>query len=118
MAWHRADHRSFMICGFRVHRGGKGERKVFALQDCRDLILHPHPARRPIALQYVHAPGVADEGFYRGEGDRLTVFQMPSYAPDLNTQEGICALVRGEFGILAATNVEQLAKTVRAGLKI
>lgn len=47
----------------------------------------------------------------------LTVFQLPSYAPDLNSQEGIWALVKRGIGNLAAINVDHLAKTVKRRLK-
>nr|WP_324605846.1 transposase [Streptomyces sp. NRRL B-24484] len=47
----------------------------------------------------------------------LTVFQLPSYAPDLNPQEGIWSLVKRTIGNLAAANLDQLARAVKRSLK-
>ncbi|MFI9329248.1 transposase [Kitasatospora sp. NPDC052868] len=55
--------------------------------------------------------------FIAANEDWLTVFQLPSYAPDLNPQEGIWALVKRGIGNLAAANIDHLAKTVRTRLK-
>ncbi|WP_331747320.1 hypothetical protein OG365_40255 (plasmid) [Streptomyces sp. NBC_00853] len=41
----------------------------------------------------------------------------PSYAPDLNPQEGVWALVKRTIGNLAATNLDQMAKAVKRSLK-
>ncbi|MFE2285494.1 transposase [Streptomyces sp. NPDC059443] len=58
--------------------------------------------------------------FKQGERSR-TVLQLPrllpSYAPDLNPQEGIWALVKRTIGNLAAANLDQMARTVKRSLK-
>ncbi|WP_380286058.1 hypothetical protein [Kitasatospora purpeofusca] len=47
--------------------------------------------------------------FVQASKDRPTVFQLPSYAPDLHPQEGIWWLVKRTIGNLAAANLDQLA---------
>ncbi|MEU9380218.1 transposase [Streptomyces sp. NPDC048279] len=47
----------------------------------------------------------------------LTIFQLPAYAPDLNPQEGIWSLVKGEVGNLAAADLAQITKAVKRRLK-
>ncbi|MEV6482045.1 transposase [Streptomyces sp. NPDC051576] len=49
--------------------------------------------------------------------DWLTVFQLPSYAPDLNPQEGIWSLAKRTIGNLAAADLDQLARAVKRSLK-
>ncbi len=49
--------------------------------------------------------------------DWLTVFHFPSYATDLNPQEGIWSLVKRAIGNLAAANLDQLAAAVKRSLK-
>ncbi|MFF2147521.1 transposase [Kitasatospora sp. NPDC058190] len=121
MACYKAGQRSRMIYGFRVHRGRKGERKAFTWQDYRDLILRARiQLGGPIVLVRdnlsTHLMPPMRE-FIAANQDWLTVFQLPSYAPDLNPQEGIWALVKRGIGNLAAANVDHLAKTVRTRLK-
>nr|WP_235502778.1 MULTISPECIES: helix-turn-helix domain-containing protein [unclassified Kitasatospora] len=55
--------------------------------------------------------------FIEASKDWLTVLQLPSYAPDLNPQEGILSLVKRTIGNLAAANLDQLARAVRRSLK-
>ncbi|MFF2402071.1 transposase [Streptomyces goshikiensis] len=55
--------------------------------------------------------------FIAADEEWLTVSQLASYAPDLNPQEGIWALVKRGIGNLAVADVDHLAKTVRTRLK-
>lgn len=55
--------------------------------------------------------------FIEANADWLTVFQLLSYAPDLNPQEGIWALVKRTIGNLAAANLDQMARAVKRSLK-
>ncbi|WP_302185366.1 transposase [Streptomyces sp. GMY02] len=55
--------------------------------------------------------------FIASNEDWLTVFHFPSYAPDLNLQEGIWSLVKRTIGNLAAANLDQLATAVKRSLK-
>lgn len=46
------------------------------------------------------------------------MFQLPTYAPDLNPQEGIWALVKRDIGNLAAADLGQITRVVKRRLKI
>ncbi|MFF3639342.1 transposase, partial [Streptomyces sp. NPDC002250] len=47
----------------------------------------------------------------------LTVFQLPTYAPDLNPTEGIWSLVKRDIGNLAAANLAEITWAVKHRLK-
>ena len=47
----------------------------------------------------------------------LTVFQLPTYAPDLNPDEGVWAHLKKTLGNLAPCTIDQLATLIRARLK-
>ncbi len=50
--------------------------------------------------------------------DWLTVYQLPSYAPDLNPVEGIWSLLRRSWlSNTAFTTPEHLIQTIRRGLR-
>jgi transposase len=50
--------------------------------------------------------------------DWLTVYQLPSYAPDLNPVEGIWSLLRrGFLANVAFADPDHLVRTVRRGLR-
>ncbi|MER8100927.1 transposase [Kitasatospora sp. NPDC094016] len=55
--------------------------------------------------------------FITASSDWLTVFQLPSCAPDFNPQEGIWALMKRGIGNLAVVNVDHLAKSVKRRLE-
>jgi transposase len=46
------------------------------------------------------------------------VFQLPTYAPDLNPTEGVWSLVKREVGNLAAADLGQITRAVRRELKM
>ncbi|WP_329165023.1 transposase [Streptomyces sp. NBC_01717] len=121
MTCFRPGERSRLIYSFRVHRGRKGEPKGFTWQDYRDLIVRAHnQLKGPIVLVWDNLrthlmPQMKD--FIAANEDWLTVFHFPSYAPDLNPQEGIWSLVKRTIGNLAAANLDQLATAVKRSLK-
>ncbi|MFF4341311.1 hypothetical protein ACFY00_15420 [Kitasatospora sp. NPDC001540] len=45
------------------------------------------------------------------------MFQLPTYAPDLNPTEGIWSLVKRDIGNLAATNLAEITRAVKRRLK-
>ena len=47
----------------------------------------------------------------------LTVFPLPSYAPELNPQEGIWSLVKRGLADFAAANLDHLARVMKRKLK-
>jgi transposase len=54
--------------------------------------------------------------FIADHADWLTVFQLPSYSPDLNPHEGIWSLVKREIGDLAAADLGQITRAVKRKL--
>ncbi|MFF0191296.1 transposase [Streptomyces sp. NPDC005244] len=56
--------------------------------------------------------------FIESNADWLTVFQLPTYAPDLNPQEGIWSLVKRDIGNLAAADLSQITRAVKRQLKM
>jgi hypothetical protein len=55
--------------------------------------------------------------FFEANTAWLTVFQLPTYAPDLNPQEGIWSLVKRDIGNLAAADLGQITQAVKRRLK-
>ncbi|MFD8643937.1 transposase [Streptomyces zaomyceticus] len=49
--------------------------------------------------------------FIDASSDRLTVFQLPTCAPDLNPTEGVWSLVKRDIGNLAAADLGQMSAT-------
>ncbi|WP_393100168.1 transposase [Streptomyces sp. LN325] len=56
--------------------------------------------------------------FIAANAEWLTVFQLPTYAPDLNPQEGIQSLVKRDIGHLAAADLGQITRAVKRKLKM
>lgn len=85
--------------------------------DCRDLIIRARTQLGgPIVLVWdnlrMHLVASLRE-FFEANADWLTVFQLPTYAPDLNPQEGIWSLVKRDTGNLAATDLSQITRAVK-----
>ncbi|MEU1489898.1 transposase [Streptomyces sp. NPDC005776] len=55
--------------------------------------------------------------FFEANASCLTVFQLPTYVPDLNSQEGIWSLVKRDIGNLAAADPSQVTRAVKRKLK-
>ncbi|MEE1767972.1 transposase [Streptomyces sp. JV185] len=110
-----------LICRFRVHRGRKGEPNGFTWQDSRDLIVRAHTQLEgPIVLVRDNLrtrlmPQMKE--LIPANEDWLTVFHFPSYAPDLNPQEGVWSVANGTIGNLAAANLDQLVAAVKRSLE-
>nr|WP_235787047.1 transposase [Streptomyces mutabilis] len=112
--------RSRLIYGLREYRGRRDEPKGFGLEG---LLPPPGPGRiqlgGPIVLVWDNVRLHLTRGmreFIEKNADWLTVFQLPTYAPDLNPQEGIWSLVKREIGNLAAV-LSQVTRAVKRKLK-
>ncbi|MFE3644923.1 transposase [Streptomyces sp. NPDC059169] len=57
------------------------------------------------------------KAFFEASADWLTVFQLPTYAPDLNSQEGVRPLVKRDIGNLAAADLGQITRAVKRKVK-
>ena len=117
----RPGRRPHLFCKLRVYRRRKGERKAFAWQDYRDLIIAAHrELSAPLVWCWdnlnVHlAPELAD--FARENKDWLRVYRLPAYAPDLNPAEGIWSLLKRAIASFAAADVDGLVRIVKRKLK-
>ena len=91
-----------------VYRGRKDERRGFTWTDYRDLIIRAHlQLAGPIVLVWdnlrTHLMPQMQE-FIAANQHWLTVFQLPTYAPDLNPQEMSlpqCEVRRSSFSWLS-----------------
>lgn len=96
-------------------------RKSFAWTDYRDLIVAAHnQLDGPIVLVWDNLNTHLSAGMkeFIAAQDWLTVYQLPSYAPDLNPVEGIWSLLRrGFLANVAFADPEHLVRTVRRGLR-
>lgn len=112
--------RSRLIYRPRIHRAFKGARKSFAWTDYRDLLVRAHlQLGTPVVVVWDNLNTHRTAGLrqYAADHDWLTVFQLPSYAPDLNPVEGIWAwLRRGPLANAAFTDPDHLERTLRHGL--
>ncbi|MFF4345468.1 transposase [Kitasatospora sp. NPDC001540] len=113
--------RSRLIYAVREYRGRKTEPKGFGWRDFRDLIVRARiQLGGPIVLVWdnlrLHLT-VGMREFITANADWLTVFQLPTYAPDLNPTEGIRSLVKRDIGNLAAADLGQITRAVKRRLK-
>ncbi len=121
VACFRPGHRPHLFYKLRVYRRRKGERKAFTWSDYRDLIIAAHrELAAPVAWVWdnlnIHlAPELAD--FARENKEWLRVFQMPSYAPELNPAEGIWSLLKRAIANFAAADLDGLVRIVKRKLK-
>ncbi|ROR35813.1 DDE superfamily endonuclease [Kitasatospora cineracea] len=122
MACYKPGERSRLIYAIREYRGRKGERKGFGWHDFRDLVVRARiQLGGPVVLVWDNAlihlvPPL--RAFFEANAHWLTDFQLPTYAPDLNPQEGIWSLVKRDIGNLAATDLGRLARAVKRKLKM
>ncbi|XUL89933.1 IS630 family transposase [Streptomyces galilaeus] len=122
MVCYRSGERSRLIYAIREYRGGKNQPKGFDWRDLRNLIVRAHvQLGGPIVLVWdnlrLHLSKRIRE-FIAANAEWLTVFQLPSYAPDLNPQEGIWSLVKRDIGNLAAADLSQITRSVKRALKV
>lgn len=106
----------------RHHRKHRGTgRNSFAWTDYRDLIVRAHiQLQAPIVLIWdnLNTHRTAGMRKYAAEHDWLTIFQLPSYAPDLNPVEGVWSLLRrGPLANVAFHDDDHLERTLRRGLR-
>ncbi|MFD3591071.1 transposase [Streptomyces sp. NPDC058683] len=122
MTCYKPGERSRLIYAIREYRGRKGEPKGFGWRDFRDLIVRAHiQLGTPIVLVWDNVrlhltAGMKD--FIAANSDWLIVFQLPTYAPDLNPTEGIWSLVKRDLGNLAAADLGQITRAVKRKLKM
>ncbi|MFF4854641.1 transposase [Streptomyces rubiginosohelvolus] len=121
MTCYKPGERSRLIYAVREYRGRKNEPKGFGWKDYRDLIVRAHTQLSgPIVLVWdnlrMHLAAPLRE-FFVANTAWLTVFQLPTYAPDPNPQEGVWSLVKRDIGNLAAADLSQITRAVKRRLK-
>ncbi|PLW72248.1 DDE endonuclease [Streptomyces sp. SCUT-3] len=121
MTCYKPGERSRLIYAVREYRGRKGEPKGFGRRDLRDLLVRARiQLGGPIVLvrgnvRFHLTAGMRE--FIAANAAWLTVFQLPTYAPDLNPQEGIWSLVKRDLGNLAAADLGRITRAVKCRLK-
>jgi transposase len=121
MTCYKPGERSRLIYAVREYRGHKGQPKGFGWRDFRDLIVRARlQLGGPIVLVWDNARLHLTAGmkeFLDANAEWLIVFQLPTYAPDLNPQEGIWSLVKRDIGNLAAADLSEITRAVKRRLK-
>ncbi|MFE2992617.1 transposase [Streptomyces sp. NPDC059262] len=121
MTCYKPGERSRLIYAIREYRGRKDTPKGFGWRDFRDLIVRAHiQLGGPIVLVWGNLRQHLTAGmraFIETNAEWLTVFHLPTYAPDLNPQEGIWSLVKHEIGNLAAADLSHITRAVKRRLK-
>lgn len=117
----RPGQRSRFFHRLRVCRGRKDERKAFTWSEYRDLIIVAHlQPQAPVVWCWdnlnVHLARELGD-FARENKEWLRVFQLPSYAPDLNPAEGIRSLLKRFLANFAAADLDRPVKVTKRGLK-
>jgi transposase len=117
----REGHRSHFYYKLHVYHGRKGEPRSFSWQDYRDLIVATHQQLgTPVVWVWdnlnVH---LVQEMYDFAEENKawLRVFQLPSYAPELNPTEGVWSLLKRGVVNFVATNITGLERIVKRKLK-
>ncbi|MFB7031783.1 MULTISPECIES: transposase [unclassified Streptomyces] len=121
MACYKLRERSRLIYAIREYWGRKDQPKGFGWRDFRDLIVRARiQLGGPIMLVWDNIRLRLTAGmreFIDANAEWLTVFQLPTYTPDLNPQEGIWSLVKRDIGNLAAADLRQITRAVKRRLK-
>jgi transposase len=121
VACFRPGHRPHLFYKLHIYHGRRDEPKSFAWTDYRDLIVTTHQRLgAPLVWLWdnlnVH---LVQELFDFAEENKawLRVVQMPSYAPELNPQEGLWSLIRRRLANFAAADLAHLLRVVKRHLK-
>ena len=112
--------RSRLIYRMMMHRGRKGEPKGFREPDFAALLDAAHQQLGgPIVLVWDNLHGHRSAAMRALIATRpwLRVYQLPSYAPELNPAEGIWAHLKRSLANIAIHNVTNLARLARNRLK-
>lgn len=121
MTCYKPGERSRMSYAVRECNGRKDQPKGFGWRDSRDLLIRARiQLGGPIVLVRdnvrIHLAAPSRE-FIAASADWPTVFQLPSYAPDLNPQESVWSMVKRDIGNLAAADLGQITRAVKRGPK-
>ena len=122
LACYRPGHRSRLIYRLHTYRGRKGETKAFTWTEYRDLLTAAHhqlPGGSVVLVwDNLNVHLRAELRAFTAAQPWLEVFQLPSYAPDLNPMEGIWSVLkRGPLANVAFTSFAHLLQVIKHGLR-
>ncbi|HEY2267021.1 MAG TPA: transposase [Streptosporangiaceae bacterium] len=122
LACYRPGHRSRFLYRLHEYRSRRGETRAFSWREYRDLLVAAHhqlPGGMIVLVwDNLNVHLRAELRAFTGNQPWLRVFQLPSYAPDLNPVEGAWSVLkRGVLANLAAASFGHLLTVVRRGLK-
>ena len=113
--------RTRLIYRMLVHGGRRGEKKYFTEHDLARLLEQAHQQLGgKIVLVWDNSTQHTDTAMRTLLAERahwLTVFPLPTYAPDLNPAEGVWAHLKKTLANLASCTTGQLAAKTRTRLK-
>ncbi|WP_406157945.1 transposase [Streptomyces sp. NBC_00882] len=119
---YKPGHRSRLIYRPRRDDGRRDGRKSFSWRDYRDLLIAAHQRLGgPIVLVWdnLNVHKAADLRQWAAARERLTVYYLPPYAPDLSPVAGIWSLLRrGWLSNVACSTPEHLDQRIRRGLHL
>ncbi|MFD0480536.1 transposase [Nonomuraea thailandensis] len=116
----KAGHRTRLIYRMLLYRGRRGEQKGFREVDYARLLDAAHQQLGgPIVLVWDNLTAHRDALMRSLIDSRpwLTVFYLPSYAPELNPTEGVWSHLKRSLGNLAPATLDQLGALIRTRLK-
>lgn len=120
LACYRPGQRSRLIYRTMIHKGRKGEKKGFREPDFAALLDAAHQQLGgPIVLVWDNLGGHTSVLMRRLVTTRtwLRVYQLPSYAPELNPVESVWSHLKRGLANLAAGTITRLAGLAKTRLK-
>jgi transposase len=122
LACYRPGERCRLMYRLHLYRGRKGETKAFTWSEYRDLLIAAHrqlPGGVIVLIwDNLNVHLRAELRAFTTAQAWLRVFQLPSYAPDLNPVEGIWSVLkRGVLANLAVASFAHMVQVIRHGLK-
>lgn len=120
LACYKPEQRSRLIYRMMTHRGRKGEKKGFREHDFAELLDAAHQQLGgPIVLVWDNLGGHTSALMRRLVATRtwLRVYQLPSYAPELNPVESVWSHLKRSLANLAAGTIIHMAVLARTRLK-
>lgn len=117
---YKAGEKSRLLYRMMLHRGRKGEKKGFREHDFAALLdaAHQHLGG-PIVLVWDNLGGHTSALMRRLVSARkwLRVYQLPSYAPELNPVESVWSVLKRSLANLAAGTITRMSTLARTRLK-
>jgi transposase len=120
MTCYQPDQKSRLIYRMMIHRGRKGEKKGFREHDFVALLDAAYQQLGgPIVLVWDNLGGHTSALMRKLVATRtwLRVYQLPSYAPELNPVESVWSHLKRSLANLAAGTITRMAALARTRLK-